>query len=409
MLDRRVKDLIQKEIERQKEGIELIASENYISSDVMKCLGSILTNKYSEGYPRKRYYKGNEYIDEIELEAIDRAKKLFGVNYVNVQPYSGSPANMAVHIALLDYGDSILGMSMDSGGHLTHGAKVSFSGKYYNSFSYGVDDNGYIDYSEVLNIAKEVKPKLIWAGFSAYSRILDWQKFRDVADEVGAYLVADISHVAGLIAGGVYPSPVNFAHVITTTTHKTLRGPRGALIMCNDEELAMKIDKAVFPGLQGGPHNNVIAGIAVALKEASTDEFKKYAKQVVDNAKVLSNKLIEHGYSVISGGTDNHLSLVDVVKSVGVTGEEASTILESVNITVNKNGIPNDERKPWDPSGVRIGTPAITTRGLKESDMDIVAKFIVDTFSNSSDSVKLAGIKSDIKKYMESFPIPTVN
>lgn len=409
MLDRRVEDLIRKEIERQKEGIELIASENYISSDVMKCLGSILTNKYSEGYPRRRYYKGNEYIDEIELEAIDRAKKLFCVNYVNVQPYSGSPANMAVHMALLDYGDSTLGMSMDSGGHLTHGAKVSFSGKYYNSFSYGVDDNGYIDYSEVLNIAKEVKPKLIWAGFSAYSRILDWQKFRDVADEVGAYLVADISHVAGLIAGGVYPSPVNFAHVITTTTHKTLRGPRGALIMCNDEELAMKIDKAVFPGLQGGPHNNVIAGIAVALKEASTDEFKKYAKQVVDNAKVLSNKLIEHGYSVISGGTDNHLFLVDVVKSVGVTGEEASTILESVNITVNKNGIPNDERKPWDPSGVRIGTPAITTRGLKESDMDIVAKFIVDTFSNSGDSVKLAGIKSDIKKYMESFPIPTVN
>lgn len=409
MLDRRVEDLIQKEIERQKEGIELIASENYISSDVMKCLGSILTNKYSEGYPSKRYYKGNEYIDEIELEAIDRAKKLFGVNYVNVQPYSGSPANMAVHMALLDYGDSTLGMSMDSGGHLTHGAKVSFSGKYYNSFSYGVDDNGYIDYSEVLNIAKEVKPKLIWAGFSAYSRILDWQKFRDVADEVGAYLVADISHVAGLIAGGVYPSPVNFAHVITTTTHKTLRGPRGALIMCNDEELARKIDKAVFPGLQGGPHNNVIAGIAVALREASTEDFKKYSKQVVKNARALAHRLSKYGYSVVSGGTDNHLFLVDIVKSVGITGEEASTILESVNITVNKNGIPNDERKPWDPSGIRIGTPAITTRGLKEGDMDIVAKFIVDTFSNSGDSVKLAGIKSDIEKYMESFPIPTVS
>ena len=409
MLDRRVEDLIQKEIERQKVGIELIASENYISSDVMKCLGSSLTNKYSEGYPGKRYYKGNEYIDEIELEAIDRAKKLFGVNYVNVQPYSGSPANMAVHMALLDYGDGTLGMSMDSGGHLTHGAKVSFSGKYYNSFSYGVDDNGYIDYSEVLNIAKEVKPKLIWAGFSAYSRILDWQKFRNVADEVGAYLVADISHVAGLIAGGVYPSPVNLAHVITTTTHKTLRGPRGALIMCNDEELARKIDKAVFPGLQGGPHNNVIAGIAVALREASTEDFKKYSKQVVKNARALAHRLSKYGYSVVSGGTDNHLFLVDIVKSVGITGEEASTILEGVNITVNKNGIPNDERKPWDPSGIRIGTPAITTRGLKESDMDIVAKFIVDTFSNSSDSVKLAGIKSDIKKYMESFPIPTVN
>ena len=409
MLDRRVEDLIQKEIERQKVGIELIASENYISSDVMKCLGSILTNKYSEGYPGKRYYKGNEYIDEIELEAIDRAKKLFGVNYVNVQPYSGSPANMAVHMALLDYGDSTLGMSMDSGGHLTHGAKVSFSGKYYNSFSYGVDDNGYIDYSEVLNIAKEVKPKLIWGGFSAYSRILDWEKFREIADEVGAYLVADISHVAGLIADGVYPSPVNFAHVITTTTHKTLRGPRGALIMCNDEELAMKIDKAVFPGLQGGPHNNVIAGIAVALREASTEDFKKYSKQVVKNARALAHRLSKYGYSVVSGGTDNHLFLVDIVKSVGITGEEASIILESVNITVNKNGIPNDERKPWDPSGIRIGTPAITTRGLKEGDMDIVAKFIVDTFSNSGDSVKLAGIKSDIEKYMESFPIPTVS
>lgn len=409
MLDRRVEDLIQKEIERQKVGIELIASENYVSSDVMKCLGSILTNKYSEGYPSKRYYKGNEYIDEIELEAIDRAKKLFGVNYVNVQPYSGSPANMAVHMALLDYGDNTLGMSMDSGGHLTHGAKVSFSGKYYNSFSYGVDDNGYIDYSEVLNIAKEVKPKLIWGGFSAYSRILDWEKFREIADEVGAYLVADISHVAGLIAGGVYPSPVNFAHVITTTTHKTLRGPRGALIMCNDEELAMKIDKAVFPGLQGGPHNNVIAGIAVALREASTEDFKKYSKQVVKNARALAHRLSKYGYSVVSGGTDNHLFLVDIVKSVGITGEEASIILESVNITVNKNGIPNDERKPWDPSGIRIGTPAITTRGLKEGDMDIVAKFIVDTFSNSGDSVKLAGIKSDIEKYMESFPIPTVS
>lgn len=409
MLDRRVEDLIQKEIERQKVGIELIASENYVSSDVMKCLGSILTNKYSEGYPGKRYYKGNEYIDEIELEAIDRAKKLFGVNYVNVQPYSGSPANMAVHMALLDYGDSTLGMSMDSGGHLTHGAKVSFSGKYYNSFSYGVDDNGYIDYSEVLNIAKEVKPKLIWAGFSAYSRILDWEKFREIADEVGAYLVADISHVAGLIAGGVYPSPVNFAHVITTTTHKTLRGPRGALIMCHDEELARKIDKAVFPGLQGGPHNNVIAGIAVALREASTEDFKKYSKQVVKNARALAHRLSKYDYSVVSGGTDNHLFLVDIVKSVGITGEEASTILESVNITVNKNGIPNDERKPWDPSGIRIGTPAITTRGLKEGDMDIVAKFIVDTFSNSGDSVKLAEIKSDIEKYIESFPIPTVS
>lgn len=409
MEDSKISNLIKEEVNRQVDGIELIASENYVSSDVIECLGSVLTNKYSEGYPKKRYYKGNEYIDEIELEAINRARELFGAQYVNVQPYSGSPANMAVHFALLNPGDITMGMSMDAGGHLTHGAKVSFSGKYYNSYSYGVDSEGYIDYSEALKIAQKVKPKLIWTGFSAYSRIIDWSKFREIADEVGAYLIADISHIAGLVAGEVYPSPVGIADIVTTTTHKSLRGPRGAMIMCNDEELAKSIDKAVFPGLQGGPHNNVIAGIAVALKEASTDEFKKYARQIVDNAKALSNKLIEYGYSVISGGTDNHLFLVDVVKSVGVTGEEASAILERVNITVNKNGVPNDDRKPWDPSGIRIGTPAITTRGLKEGDMDTVAKFIVDAFSNSGDDIKMKELRSSIKDYMSSFPIPSIS
>lgn len=409
MEDSKISNLIKEEVNRQVDGIELIASENYVSSDVIECLGSVLTNKYSEGYPKKRYYKGNEYIDEIELEAINRARELFGAQYVNVQPYSGSPANMAVHFALLNPGDITMGMSMDAGGHLTHGAKVSFSGKYYNSYSYGVDSEGYIDYSEALKIAQKVKPKLIWTGFSAYSRIIDWSKFREIADEVGAYLIADISHIAGLVAGEVYPSPVGIADIVTTTTHKSLRGPRGAMIMCNDEELAKSIDKAVFPGLQGGPHNNVIAGIAVALKEASTDEFKKYARQIVDNAKALSNKLIEYGYSVISGGTDNHLFLVDVVKSVGITGEEASAILERVNITVNKNGVPNDDRKPWDPSGIRIGTPAITTRGLKEGDMDTVAKFIVDAFSNSGDDIKMKELRSSIKDYMSLFPIPGIS
>jgi len=285
--DKKILDLINEEKKRQKEGIELIASENYVSESVLECMGSILTNKYSEGYAKKRYYKGNEYVDEIEEEAISRAKEIFCAEHINVQPYSGSPANLAVHFALLDAGDKTMGMALDAGGHLTHGFKVSITGKYYNSVSYGVDENGYIDYEEVRRLAKEHMPKLIWAGFSAYSRIIDWQKFREIADEVGAYLVADIAHVAGLVVAGIYPSPVGIADVVTTTTHKTLRGPRGAIIMCK-EELAEKIDKAVFPGLQGGPHNHTTAAIAVALKEASTEEFKEYAKQIVKNSKALA-------------------------------------------------------------------------------------------------------------------------
>lgn len=400
--DKKILELINDEKKRQREGLELIASENYVSESVLECMGSILTNKYSEGYARKRYYKGNEYIDGVEEEAISRAKELFHAEHVNVQPYSGSPANLAVHFALLDAGDRTLGMALDAGGHLTHGFKVSITGKYYNSVSYGVDEQGYIDYEQVRKLAKEHKPKLIWAGFSAYSRTIDWQKFREIADEVGAYLVADIAHVAGLVATGIYPSPIGIADVVTTTTHKTLRGPRGAIIMCK-EELAEKIDKAVFPGLQGGPHNHTTAAIAVALKEASTEEFKEYTKQVVNNSKALAEELIKRNYKIISGGTDNHLFLVDIVTSVGISGEEASTLLEQSNITVNKNAIPNDTRKPWDPSGIRIGTPAITTRGMKEKDMVKIAQFIDEVLR------KRKNVREEVKNFTKDFQIPGIN
>ncbi len=402
-----IEDLIEAESKRQIEGIELIASENYVSEDILNAMGSILTNKYSEGYPGKRYYGGNEYIDEVEKEAIKNAKELFNAEHVNVQPYSGSPANLAVHLALLDPGDNTLGMALDAGGHLTHGFKVSISGKYFNSASYGVNSEGYIDYEEVLEIAKKHQPKLIWAGFSAYSRIVDWNKFRDIADEVGAYLVADISHVAGLIAAGIYPSPINIADVVTTTTHKTLRGPRGAIIMCK-EELAERIDKAVFPGLQGGPHNHTTAGIAIALKEANTKEFKEYAKAVVENAQQLSKELISKGYSIVSGGTDNHLFLLDAVQSCGLSGGELSDLLEKVGITVNKNAIPNDSRKPWDPSGIRIGTPAITTRGMRIADMSKIAEYIDMAVKNRDNQSKLAEIKEQVRKLMSAFPIPGI-
>ena len=327
---------IEDEAKRQREGIELIASENYVSENVLKAMGSILTNKYSEGYAGKRYYGGNEYVDDIERECISRAKELFKAEHVNVQPYSGSPANLAVHYAFLKPGEKTMGMDLSAGGHLTHGFKVSLTGKYFDSVSYGVNREGYIDYNEVRKIAKEHKPKLIWSGFTAYSRIVDWNEFRKIADEVGAILVADIAHVAGLIVGGEYPSPVDIADVVTTTTHKTLRGPRGAMIMCK-EEYAEDIDKAVFPGLQGGPHNHVTAGIAVALEEASTKEFKEYIKQVVKNSRVLSDALIDRGFTIVSGGTDNHLFLIDTVKSVDMGGQEVSDMLEKIGITLNKN------------------------------------------------------------------------
>lgn len=405
--DNQISDLIELEKKRQFEGIELIASENYVSESILECMGSILTNKYSEGYPGKRYYCGNQYIDEIENEAINRAKELFGAEHVNVQPYSGSPANQAVYLALVQPGDTTMGMSLDAGGHLTHGYKISFSGKYYNPVNYGVNADGYIDYEKVRGLALEHKPKLIWAGFSAYSRVIDWNEFRKISDEVGAYLAVDIAHVAGLVAAGLYPNPVGIADVVTTTTHKTLRGPRGAIIMCK-EELGEKIDKAVFPGLQGGPHNHITAGIAVALKEASTPEFRDYAKQIIINAQALASELKSLDYDIISGGTDNHLFLVDTVKSVNLSGGEASDILEKVNITLNKNAVPNDSRKPWDPSGIRIGTPAITTRGMKENDMKTVAQ-LIDKTLKAKDETILEEIKNEVKDFTQSFPIPGIN
>ena len=399
-------EYIQEEAKRQKEGIELIASENYVSEDVLKAMGSILTNKYSEGYPHKRYYGGNEYIDKIEEECIKRAKKLFGAEHVNVQPYSGSPANLAVHFAFLKPGDRTMGMDLSAGGHLTHGFKVSISGKYFDSVSYWVNKEGYIDYDDVRRIALEHRPKLIWAGFSAYSRIVDWNEFKKIADEVGAILVADIAHVAGLVAAGLYPSPVGIADVVTTTTHKTLRGPRGAIIMCK-EEYGELIDKAVFPGLQGGPHNHITAGIAVALKEAQSDEFKEYARQVISNAKALVSSLADKGFNIISGGTDNHMFLVDTIKSIGKSGKEVSDILESVNITLNKNAIPFDERKPWDPSGVRIGSAAVTTRGMKEKDMFQISEYIYEALNDSSEN-NLKRIKDEVRDFSKKFNIPGI-
>ena len=404
MIDKEIEELIKLESKRQKEGIELIASENYVSDDVLSCMGSILTNKYSEGYHGRRYYGGNTNIDKIEKIAQNRAKELFGAEHVNVQSYSGSPANFAVHMALLQPGDVTMGTALDAGGHLSHGFKASVTGKYFKNVSYGVDDNGYIDYDDVLKLAREYKPKLIWAGFSAYSRIVDWKKFREITNEVGAYLAVDISHVSGLVAGGMYPNPVQFADVVTTTTHKTLRGPRGAIIMCK-ESLAKNIDKAVFPGLQGGPHNNVIAGIAVALREASTDSFKEYAKNVVNNAQVLAKDLQNMGYFIVSGGTDNHMFLVNVADSIGLNGEEASNALESINITLNKNTIPGDTRDTWNPSGVRIGTPAITTRGMKENDMHVIADFIDRGLKNYKDEKKLSEIRDEVIKFSSQFPV----
>jgi len=399
-------EYIQEEAKRQKEGIELIASENYVSEDVLKAMGSILTNKYSEGYPHKRYYGGNKYIDKIEEECIKRAKELFGAEHVNVQPYSGSPANLAVHFAFLKPGDRTMGMDLSAGGHLTHGFKASISGKYFDSVSYGVNKEGYIDYDDVRRIALEHKPKLIWSGFSAYSRIVDWNEFRKIADEVGAILVADISHVAGLVAAGLYPSPVGIADVVTTTTHKTLRGPRGAIIMCK-EEYGELIDKAVFPGLQGGPHNHITAGIAVALKEAQSNEFKEYARQVISNARALASSLADKGFSIVSGGTDNHMFLVDTIKSTGKSGKEVSDILESVNITLNKNAIPFDERKPWDPSGVRIGSAAITTRGMKEKEMIQISEYIYEALNDSSQE-NLKRIKEEVREFALQFDIPGI-
>ena len=390
-------NLIKKEELRQEEHIELIASENFVSKAVLEAQGSILTNKYAEGYPGKRYYGGCEFIDKIEDLARERLKKLFNVKFVNVQPHSGSQANMAAIRSLIEHGDKILGMSLDAGGHLTHGYKLSFSGQDYTSFTYGVNpETGYIDYDEVLKIAKEVKPKLIICGASAYPREIDFKKFREIADEVGAYLMADIAHIAGLIATGYHNSPIPYADIITSTTHKTLRGPRGGIIMTNNEELAKKIDKTLFPGCQGGPLEHVIAAKAVAFKEDLEPSYKEYIHQVIKNAKAMANEFINLGYKVISNGTDNHLFLVDVKTSKGLTGKEVENLLGKINITLNKNSIPNDQEKPMYTSGIRIGTPAMTTKGYKEEDFIKVAHLIDEAINNKDNEDVLSTLKKEV-------------
>lgn len=382
MSDKQINNLIKQEEKRQKSAINLIASENYASKDVLRALGSVLTNKYSEGYPGKRYYAGNEIVDKIELLCQERALKLFKLSpkkwSVNVQPYSGSPANLAVYFALVPLGGKIMGMRLDMGGHLTHGHSVSFTGQAWKQIPYGVSEKSEkIDYDELLKIAKKEKPKLIIAGATAYSRIIDFKKFRGIADSCGAYLMVDMAHIAGLIAGGVHPTPFPYADVVTTTTHKTLRGPRGALIFSR-QELAQKIDRAVFPGLQGGPHDNQTAAIAVALKEAISPQFKSYAKQVVKNAKTLAEELKKSGLKIISGGTDNHLFIVDTwADGKGISGGEAEKRLEKAGIIVSKSTIPYDIRKPFDPSGIRIGAPAVTTQGMKKKEMKKIAEKII--------------------------------
>lgn len=397
--------LLQKELLRQQNHIELIASENFVSSEVLAAQGSILTNKYAEGYPGKRYYGGCEVVDEIESLAIERLKKLFNCQYANVQPHSGSQANMAAYKALLNHGDKVLGMSLAMGGHLTHGMAINFSGMEYKFASYGVNSQTEtIDYEEVMRIAQEFKPKLIVAGASAYSRIIDFKRFREIADSVGAYLMVDMAHIAGLVATGLHPSPIPYADITTSTTHKTLRGPRGGIILTNNLDIAKKIDKAIFPGIQGGPLMHVIAAKAVAFKEALEPSFKAYQEQVVKNAQTLANTLIKLGYQIVSGGTDNHLMLVNV-KSIGLTGKIAEETLDKVNITCNKNTIPQETEKPFITSGIRLGTPAMTTRGFKEQEMIEVAKLIDKTLRNYQNEEVLKEVKEAVIALTNKFPL----
>ena len=393
------------EQKRQEEHIELIASENYTSMRVMQAQGSVLTNKYAEGYPDKRYYGGCEYVDVAEKLAIERLKELFGADYANVQPHSGSQANAAVYMALLQPGDTVLGMSLSDGGHLTHGSKVNFSGKIYNSVEYGVDENGYIDMANVEALALEHKPKMIIAGFSAYSRVVDWNKFREIADKVGAYLFVDMAHVAGLIAAGEYPNPVPYADVVTSTTHKTLAGPRGGIILAKaNPELEKKLNSAVFPGGQGGPLMHIIAAKAVAFKEALSDEFKASQKQVKANAKAMTDVLMERGYKIVSGGTDNHLFLIDLIDK-DITGKDAEAALGAANITVNKNTVPNEPRSPFVTSGLRMGTPAVTTRGFKEAEVTQLAGWICDILDNIENQETINSIKAEVLELTARFPV----
>ncbi|MFC4525392.1 serine hydroxymethyltransferase [Dyella halodurans] len=399
------------EARRQEDHVELIASENYASPRVMEAQGSVLTNKYAEGYPGKRYYGGCEYVDIAERLAIDRLKQLFGATYANVQPHSGSQANQAVYLALLQPGDTILGMSLAHGGHLTHGAKVNISGKLFNAVQYGVNEQGLVDYDEVERLALEHKPKMVVAGFSAYSQVMDWARFRAIADKVGAYLFVDMAHVAGLVAAGVYPSPVPHAHLVTSTTHKTLRGPRGGIIVANQasmgqagEEIEKKLQSIVFPGIQGGPLMHVIAAKAVAFKEALEPSFKTYQAQVVKNAKAMAKTFIERGYKIVSGGTENHLMLVDMIGR-DVTGKDAEEALGKAHITVNKNAVPNDPRKPFVTSGLRVGTPAITTRGYQEADVVELTQWICDVLDAPNDEAVIARVREQVTAQCHKFPV----
>ena len=397
---------ISSEVQRQEDHIELIASENYTSKRVLEAQGSVLTNKYAEGYPGKRYYGGCEHVDVAESLAIERAKELYGAAYANVQPHSGASANSAVYLALCDAGDVVLGMSLDHGGHLTHGASVNFSGKTYQSYQYGLDaTTGELDYKEVRSLAKEHKPKMIIAGFSAYSGIVDWAKFREIADEVGAYLLVDMAHVSGLVAAGLYPTPIPFADVVTTTTHKTLRGPRGGLILAKEnEEIHKKLNSAIFPGTQGGPLMHVIAAKAVCFKEALEPEFKDYQAQVKLNAKTMAKAFMDRGINIVSNGTENHMFLVDLI-SKGITGKEADAALGRANITVNKNAVPNDPQSPFVTSGLRIGTPAATTRGFKEAEVAEVASWICDIIENIGDDKIIDDVKEKVKILCSKFPV----
>ncbi len=418
MIDKTIRKLIKAEADRQRNGLEMIPSENHTSPEVLNALGSRLTDKYSEGYPGKRYYGGCEVVDEVENLARDRAKALFGVSHANVQAYSGSPANQAIYFALVDPGDKVMGMELYFGGHMTHGLKVNFSGIYYQSVQYRTGRDGYLDYEAMAAQAKQEKPKLIFVGATAYPRIFDWQRLREIADECGAFLAADISHISGLVVAGAHPSPAGIADVIMTTTHKTLRGPRGALLLCNGlpsnplkkvertkENIPTLIDRAIIPGLQGGPHNHQTAAIAVALNEAAQPEFKEYGQQIVKNAKALADKLMAKGYQLVTGGTDNHLLLIDLTKK-DISGKEAEDALGRAGITVNKNTVPYDPRPPFDPSGIRLGTPALTTRGMKEAEMEQIAQWIDDAITDHRDDHKLASIRATIREFANNFPLP---
>lgn len=402
-----IAELLEKENLRQVNTIRLIASENYSSSAVQQAVGSALSNKYSEGYAGKRYYEGQENIDQIEALAIQRVKDVFGAEHVNVQPYSGSPANQAVYFALVDLHDTVMGLGLPHGGHLTHGWNVNFSGRHYNSVQFSVrKDTELLDYDEIRSLAREHKPKMIFAGITAYPRIVDWDAFREIADEIGAYFVADVAHVSGLIAAGLYPNPVPVADVVTSTTHKTFRGPRGGMIMCKSEH-ASKIDRAVFPGLQGGPHNNTTAGIAIAAKEAQEQDFRDYAQRIIDNARSLGESLASRGYRLVTGGTDTHMLVVDVTPK-GISGRQASQALERAGIVCNFNSIPYDPRKPFDPSGIRLGTAAMSSRGIGAAEMDRLAGWMDQVLGNIEDEALIAGVRKEVEAFASSYPAPGI-